>query len=141
MFQSGVDVLLTPSSVSDAKTYKDFIVRDNRQQQEVEDVMFTSVNLAGGSPYVFRGADYIFSITLSIFRHQKGQGSHANATMVIFAPYSNSTCYEGRRHVLSHVPNRVHRLVSTLKIDITRALWSCFVAFSNMHIALCVHTM
>ena len=50
MFRSGVDVLLTPSSVSDARTYKDFVARDNRQQQEVEDVMFMSANLAGESP-------------------------------------------------------------------------------------------
>ncbi|XP_033635500.1 glutamyl-tRNA(Gln) amidotransferase subunit A, mitochondrial-like [Asterias rubens] len=47
VFRSGVDVLLTPSSVSDARTYKDFVARDNRKQQEVEDVMFMSANLAG----------------------------------------------------------------------------------------------
>ncbi|XP_071800549.1 glutamyl-tRNA(Gln) amidotransferase subunit A, mitochondrial-like [Asterias amurensis] len=47
VFRSGVDILLTPSSVSDARAYKDFVARDNRQQQEVEDVMFMSANLAG----------------------------------------------------------------------------------------------
>ena len=47
VFNSGVDVLLTPTTVSDALRYKDFAAVDHREQNERQDVMTQPVNMAG----------------------------------------------------------------------------------------------
>ncbi|XP_067673920.1 glutamyl-tRNA(Gln) amidotransferase subunit A, mitochondrial-like [Haliotis asinina] len=47
VFASGVDVLLTPTTVADAPLYSDFICEDNRTRTEQHDVYTQSANIAG----------------------------------------------------------------------------------------------
>ncbi|XP_014213153.1 glutamyl-tRNA(Gln) amidotransferase subunit A, mitochondrial [Copidosoma floridanum] len=47
VWQSGVDLLLTPTTLSDAPTYRDFISEDNQTQCSVQDFCTQPANMAG----------------------------------------------------------------------------------------------
>ena len=47
VFNNGVDVLLTPTTISDSIRYRDFASVDHREQNERQDVMTQPVNMAG----------------------------------------------------------------------------------------------
>ncbi len=47
VFDSGVDILLTPTTLSDAIRYKEFVAIDHREQSEKQDVLTQPSNLAG----------------------------------------------------------------------------------------------
>lgn len=47
VWNSGVDLLLTPTTLSDAPKYRDFISMDNQTQCSIQDVCTQSANMAG----------------------------------------------------------------------------------------------
>lgn len=47
VFASGVDVLLTPTTLTTAPTFSSFTQRDNRTNTEEQDVFTQSANMAG----------------------------------------------------------------------------------------------
>ncbi|XP_070568991.1 glutamyl-tRNA(Gln) amidotransferase subunit A, mitochondrial-like [Ptychodera flava] len=47
VFDSGVNILLTPTTISEAPSYTDFASVDHRKQSEQQDVLTQPVNLAG----------------------------------------------------------------------------------------------
>ena len=51
VFDSGVDILLTPTVLGDAPTYSSFSKFDNRARTQEQDVFTQPVNMAGKIPF------------------------------------------------------------------------------------------
>jgi len=47
VWSSGIDVLLTPTTLTDAPRYSEFILRDNREQCASQDYCTQPANMAG----------------------------------------------------------------------------------------------
>ena len=60
-----VDILLTPTVLSDAPLFSDFVQRDNRAQTQEQDVFTQPVNLAG--VFLSNATLYILLISSALF--------------------------------------------------------------------------